>query len=159
MLISVRISDNKYNGDWLRPSMAPAGVTRSSARCFLLHRFYKSYFIFSGPSCWSSRVLINLVDTFLPTLSTLSDLCPSPPLCGSAAAAEKDVCCAEIMFGFNNRQQLHNAERQIASDGKNVKVGGSMWDQHFHWSQVSPDGVKWARQEADVRRLKCLQDI
>lgn len=93
----------------------------------LLHRFYTSR-IFSAV-LWSSCALINLVDTFLPTLSTLSgitDLCPSPPLCGSTAGAEKDVCCAEIMFAFNNGQQLHNNERQIVSDGKNGKVGGSI---------------------------------
>ena len=55
----------------------------------LLHRFHMSRICSS--ILWSSRAVINLVDTFLLTLSTLSgitDLWPSPPLCGSTAAAE-----------------------------------------------------------------------
>lgn len=54
---------------------------------------------------WRRRALIDLVGTFLPSLSTLSgiiDLCPSPRLCGGVAVAEKGVCCAEIMSAFSS---------------------------------------------------------
>lgn len=90
----------------------------------LLHRFYISR-IFSA-ILWSSGALINLVDTFLPTLSTLSEIThlrPSPPLCGGAAAAEKVAVVLKLCF--HSTPQLHNSELQIVSDGRSVKVGGS----------------------------------
>lgn len=45
--------------------------------------------------------LINLVDRFLPVLSTLSgirDLCPSPLLCGGAVAALRCLLCLYYVY-------------------------------------------------------------